>query len=329
MNFLELCKDDLRDVEKEMMLLVEKREKRTFGIIPSFLERGGKRMRPLLLLLFFHAFNGKDLKNAKRMAALIEMFHNFTLIHDDIEDNSRYRRGKPTLHIEYGIPMALNSGDALYTLVLKEISELDMEPSRVVSLMRLCSNAFLQVVEGQGIEISWEQENSFEIKEKDYYHMISKKTGALIALSCEVGAYLAGATEEEQQVARKFGENIGVAFQICDDILNLTAQFEKYKKEIGGDITEGKRTLMVIKTLEIADEKDREVLKEIISSRTTNQKRIEEAISIIKKYGALEYAAEKARLLVEQAQQLLIILKPSPYKTALLQIADYVLTREN
>lgn len=329
MNFFELCKNELKDVENEINAMLEKRDERTFGVLPSFFSRGGKRLRPLLVFLFFHALNGKDAKNAKKIAALIEMFHNFTLIHDDIEDDSKFRRGKPTLHIEHGVPIAINSGDALYTLVLKEMSEIDLPSDKVAELIRRSSNSFLSVVEGQGAEIFWEKANKFDITEEEYYDMIAKKTGALISLSCEMGAFIADATKEEQEMAAKFGRNIGIAFQITDDVLNLVGTFEHYKKEIGGDITEGKRTLMVIKTLEIASEEDRRRLKEILSSHTTNQREINEAIEIIKKYGSIEYAKNKANELVVEAKAIVAKLNPSPYKEALFQICDYVLNRES
>lgn len=328
MRFYELCGSELKSVEAMMEALLAGREKRVFGILPDFIKRGGKRIRPVLLFLSFFAFGGRKKEELVKLAAFIELFHNFTLIHDDIEDNSKFRRGVPTLHITHGVPMALNSGDALYTLIWKELAESGFACRDEAAALRLCSNAFLEVVEGQGIEIFWERENVFDIGENDYYEMINKKTAALIALSCQLGAYLAKAPVEEQKAAARYGRNIGIAFQIWDDVLNLTADFGKYKKEIGGDITEGKRSLCVIKTLEAAPPADRKRLMELLSKHTDKKEEIEEAISLMKKYGAIEYSAEKTRQLVEEAKKAIAFLKPSPYKDALLEIADYVFKRE-
>lgn len=328
MDFYSLCEDDIKDVEREIELLISNREKRVFGILPDFIKRGGKRTRPLLLFLSFYAFGGKMQKDVIKQAALIEMFHNFTLIHDDIEDNSKFRRGKPTLHIEYGTPMALNSGDALYTLVWNEFLKNDFSCEKKIEIIQMCSNAFLEVVEGQGVEIFWEKENVFDITEQDYFDMVNKKTAALIALSCRIGGYLAGATREEQDAMEKFGRNIGIAFQVWDDVLNLTADFKKYKKEIGGDITEGKRTLMVIKALEKATSEDRKRLIEILSSHSNKKTDITQAIDIMKKYGAIDYATERAKRLVSEGKKSIDLLKSSRYKDALLALADYIVSRE-
>jgi len=329
MNFYSLCESELKETESAIEELIGKREKKVFGIITPFIKKGGKRFRPLLFFLSFYAFGGRKSKQVLQLAALIEMFHNFTLIHDDIEDDSKFRRGEPTLHIAHGVPMALNSGDALYTLIWKLFAEIEFPQDRKLKIMRLCADAFLEVVEGQGIEIFWEKEKLFDITEHDYYNMINKKTAALIALSCKLGAYLAGADEEEQDAFEKFGRNIGIAFQVCDDVLNLTADFKKYQKEIGGDITEGKRSLAVIKALEAAPQAERKRLMDILSKHTGKKEEIEEAISIIRKFGGIAYSIDRSKKLVDEAKKAIAFLKPSQYKDALLSLADYTLTRES
>ena len=328
MDFYGTVKEEMTDIERQIESSLKDKDKKVYGPLMPFIRRGGKRIRPLLSLLCFRAFNGREYEQVKKTAALIEMFHNFTLIHDDIEDDSKFRRGEPTLHIGHGIAMALNSGDALYTLIWNELSALNMEPVRLTEVMKMCSGGFTEVVDGQGIEIYWERNNQFDISEADYYNMIEKKTAALIGLSCRIGAYLAGASKKEQDAMEAYGRKIGIAFQIYDDVLNVSGNFEKYKKEIGGDITEGKRTLMVIKTLASANKQEAEQLKKILSSHSERKEDINAVIALMKKYDAIEYATARAKQLTAEAKEKLKPLKPSKYKDALLAVADFVITRE-
>lgn len=320
-------KSGLSEVERSMGEVLSKQDPRVYGLLVPFLKRGGKRIRPALCLLSCGAVGGKP-RDALGPAAIIELFHNFTLIHDDIEDDSRFRRGEPTLHVSHGIPMALNSGDALYTLLLELLVLLDMKPARLVKLQKLYVSDFRRVVEGQGIELSWIREGRFNISEQDYLAMIDGKTSALIGLSCEAGAFVGRAGKRQCRMLREYGESIGAAFQIQDDVLNLTGEFEKYQKEIGGDITEGKRTLMVVHCLSKADEKDKQKLTAILASHSKEKADIDEAIAILRRYGSIDYAAKRAEKLVNQAKKRLRSLKDGEDKAGLLAIADYVVNRE-
>jgi geranylgeranyl diphosphate synthase type I len=328
MNFYELAKGDMDDVEKQIGKYLGGREETVYGLLLPFIKRGGKRMRPLLALLCFRAFGGKSTGTVMRVASLIEMFHNFTLIHDDIEDSSKFRRGEPTLHITYGIPVALNAGDALYTLVWEELSKVEKDNRKETDIMRLCSDSFSEVVEGQGVELFWEYKKKFNITESNYFEMIEKKTAALIGLSCRIGAYLAGASKKEQDIIEKFGREVGIAFQIHDDILNVTGDFEKYKKEIGGDITEGKRTLMIVKALEKSSPADRATIMRVLSTHSEKEEDLRAVIAILHKYDSIEYARQQSRKLIARAKLKLKPLKPSVYKDALLEMSDYIITRE-
>jgi len=317
----------LQRVEQIMEGELSQEDARVYGMLVPFLKRGGKRFRPALALVSCGAVGG-DRDAALEPAAVIELFHNFTLIHDDIEDDSRFRRGEPTLHITHGIPIALNSGDALYTLLWKKLISLKMPPGRLVKLQAMYADAFKRVVDGQGIELSWIKEGRFDITEAQYLGMINGKTSALIGLSCEAGAMIGGAKKRLQKAMRQYGECIGAAFQIQDDVLNLTGSFEKYKKEIGGDISEGKRTLMVVHCLAHADPQDKARLISILSSHTKDQGEISEAISYMDKYKSLDYARARALKLVEEAKLIAGRLADSEDKAALMSLSDYVVKRE-
>ncbi len=318
-------KPHLEKIERLMKKDLDDEDERIYGMLGTFILRGGKRIRPALALLSCGAAGGSydDVLDA---AAIIELFHNFSLIHDDIEDNSQFRRGEPTLHITHGIPMALNSGDALYTLIWKKITSLDLEPKRLIKLQGLCVDAFKRVVDGQGIEIAWIRSGRFDVSEDEYLQMISGKTSALMGLSCEVGAFMGD--ERHRKPLCAYGEKIGAAFQIHDDILNVTGDFEKYKKEIGGDISEGKRTLMVVHCLRKAKAAERKRLISILSSHSKAEDEIEEAIRILKDNGSIDYARDYAHRLVEDAKRHISTLPDSKDKDSLTSVADYVISRE-
>lgn len=329
-KFMEVDKDTARElekIEKEIENMLRGEPDEVYGMLYPFIKKGGKRVRPLLAILSFKAVGGKG-DDVIAPSALIEMFHNFTLIHDDIEDDSQFRRGEPTLHRTYGIPVALNSGDALYTLIWEKLANLDIDCDKFRKIERMFSSDFKKVVEGQGIELEWEHSKKFDITEKQYFDMIGKKTAALMGLSCETGAFLGGAYDKTRKALRKFGEDVGAAFQIQDDVLNVVGNFEKYQKEIGGDITEGKRTLMVVHCLKKADEEDRKKLLSVLSSHTKEKEEINTAIELLKKYNSVYYAKQHALRLVEDAKKQLDALEDSVHKNSLLSIADFVVKRE-
>lgn len=327
MEFLRSVKNELSLVEAEIVAAIPKKPKEVYGMLPSFIKKGGKRIRPALVLLCCAAVGGNK-RDAIKYAALVEMFHNFTLIHDDIADSSLIRRGSPTLHVQYGIPIALNSGDALYTLLWSELSSLRIDDSMRAEIMRCCTTSFKRVVEGQGIELNWYRENRFDISEREYFEMVKRKTAALMGLSCELGALAGKADKRVRHALYSFGEKIGTAFQVHDDILNIIGEFKHYKKEIGDDITEGKRTLMVINTMAYATEKEKALLKRILSAKSKKRNDIAHVISLFKKYGSIEHAAKKAMLLAQQAKDYLAVLPDREEKHALLKLADFVVSRK-
>lgn len=317
----------MEDLERMMQEELDTEDGRVYGMLAPFLGRGGKRIRPAVCFLSCGAVGG-DYPDALEPSAIIELFHNFTLIHDDIEDDSRFRRGEPALHIAYGMPIALNSGDALYTLLWKRLVSLDMKPARLIALQKMYAESFKRVVDGQGVELSWIRNGRFDVTEDEYLEMIGGKTSALIGLSCEVGSFMGGGNKRAISSLREYGECIGTAFQVQDDVLNVSGEFEKYQKEIGGDITEGKRTLMVVHSLKNADGGSRERLISILSSHSKEQEDISEAISILRSTGSIEYARRMAVQKIDEAKRLLDVLEDSTDRKALISLADYVVSRE-
>lgn len=271
----------------------------------EFLDRGGKRWRPALFLLICKALD-KNPDDFVDFAIIPEVIHNGTLMVDDIEDSSEFRRGKPCTHKIYGLDIAINAGNAMYYLpLLPLIENKDRIPAeKLNNVYQIYVQEMISLSIGQAMDIAWHRgmANADKIDEKDYLQMCAYKTGTLARMSAKIAAVLANASQELVDKIGQFAESLGVAFQMQDDVLDLTStEFADRKGGRGQDITEGKRSMPVIHTLEVADAKDRRRLIEILNMHTSNQKLIDEAISIMRKYDSINYTKEFAERIVEQS----------------------------
>lgn len=328
---------DVFDEDKELKAVVERqiaailpRGKKPFevyGIIWDFLDRGGKRFRPLMCMTACEAVGGKPEK-AVAVAASIELFHNFTLVHDDIEDNSQMRRGKPCLHVSYGLPLALNAGDGLFMASWKSILESPITAQQAVEVGKCLYDAYLAVLEGQAVELNWHENKIWGITLDDYKSMVRGKTGALIGGACKAGAIIGEADSKIQDALWEFGNEVGVAFQIQDDILNVTGDFEKYKKEIGGDIIEGKRTVMVIDLLSKCTKAEASKCRSILGNKKATKTQVDYVIGLMKNYGSIDYAASYANALLKSAKERLSALPDNKATKKLRRLADFLVDRE-
>ncbi len=314
-------------VEREMARVVPKEAQpsEVYGLLWEFLSLGGKRFRPLLALSSSLACGGKE-SDALPAAAAIELFHNFTLIHDDIEDNSQMRRGKPCLHIRHGVPLALNAGDGLFMMVWR--AALSIRSPRAAQIQSTLLSSFTAVLEGQARELGWNQRHDWDLSVDDYLGMAGGKTAALVQASCEVGALCAGAKPAQIKALSSYGHSIGIAFQIQDDILNLVGEEEKYKKEIGGDIHEGKRTLMVMHALPRLSAPNAKRLRAILDSQSAQSADINWAIQQLQSTGSIDYASDYAKKLVEDAQTQLSKLPKNSAREELEDVAKFIIERE-
>lgn len=274
----------------------------------ELLKRGGKRWRPLVLVLIYEMLEGKNLDLAYQLTPLVELPHNGSLIVDDIEDRSDERRGGPAIHLMYGVDMAINSGNFLYflpTYLLDELPELGEKEKGVIL------HYYLEVMRrlhfGQGLDIQWHNDNSFVPEVEDYLQMCRFKTGSLSRLSAQIGAAAAGASRKICDEQGALWEDIGVGFQIMDDVKNLvTGNPGKLR---GDDIVEGKKSLPVIYHCQDSADGGAQLLKlfEGVRSVTGNEQRtlIEEAISRIEDTGSLVKAEKRAMELLQSSQILL------------------------
>ncbi len=208
-------------------------------------EATGKRIRPVLVLLTT-ASSGADWKPALPAAAAIELVHNFSLVHDDIQDNSPKRRGRDTAWVKWGAPMAINVGDALFVMSSQAIMDLknNFPAEVVVKAAEILHNTCLDLTRGQYLDMSYEERSDLGVD--DYWHMISGKTSALIAACCHIGALLGGADDEKQEIYRSFGHYLGLAFQVQDDILGIWGDEKVTGKSVASDLVEGKNSLPVL-----------------------------------------------------------------------------------
>lgn len=232
-----------------------------YDLVLDYPRRGGRAFRPSLCIATARAF-GRPVEDALRTAAAIEILHNALLVHDDIEDESEKRRGKPTLHVLEGIPIALNAGDALLLLALRPLMDnwKILGPGAALRILEETERMGRETAEGQAMELGWRRDNSVDVRESDYLEMVLKKTCWLgMIYPSRVGALIGAGAGVDLDPFIRFGFLLGAAFQIQDDLLNLAGDEVAYGKELEGDIHEGKRTIMMIRLFEVGapDEKAR------------------------------------------------------------------------
>ena len=225
------------------------------------LSLGGKRIRPLFLLLAYNLYRD-DIEKAYSAAAGIEMFHNYTLLHDDLMDRSEMRRGKQTVYKIWGDNAAILTGDVMTALAFQYVSNVDDQHLRDV--LTTFNTMAIEVCEGQQWDIDFEKRD--DVTENDYIEMIRLKTSVLLAASFKIGAILGGASSSDAQYLYSFGEKVGLAFQLQDDLLDVYGDPKTFGKKIGGDILCNKKTYMLIKAFELADNKQKEILQQWIDA---------------------------------------------------------------
>lgn len=327
MDIREYAESRRKKIDDALSASIPEEPAHVYGMLREFIFRGGKRIRPIITLACAEACGGKE-SDAMDYAVAIELFHNFTLIHDDVEDNSSIRRGKPTLNAQYGIPAAVNAGDALYRIMWNVVLSSNNSPKKKLSAFRIMMDGFSPVVEGQGTELYWQRTGNFSVSEEEYLEMASGKTGLLIGLACRMGAFSADAPEPLQISLQEFGRKLGLAFQIRDDVLNLTSNPSRYKKELGEDIKESKRTLIIVKLLSTLPQKEKEELISILDNPGKTQEEISRVVSLAKGYGAIDYANSVSERLLSEAKEHLSVLEKEEARNLFSSLADYAIRRE-
>jgi geranylgeranyl pyrophosphate synthase len=300
----------------------------------DFLDRGGKRWRPLLFLLIAEAL-GENPRELQEFSIIPEVIHNGTIMIDDIEDDSELRRGKPCTHRLYGLDVAINAGNSMYYLPLLTLmkNREKLEVHQLSRIYEIYAREMINLSLGQAMDIAWHKDlaGADNLNETQYLQMCAYKTGTLARMAVKIAAILCNANEHTVESLGGFAEALGVAFQIQDDVLDLTS--EKFGEKKGGrgqDITEGKRSLVVIHTLEKAKSTDKENLLRILKMHTTDQELKDDAIEIMERYNSIEYARQFAKkLTAESWKEVDEILSPSKAKEKLKDFANYLIERKN
>jgi geranylgeranyl diphosphate synthase type II len=307
-----------------------------YDLIKGYLSREGKGIRPALCIATCRAFGGSA-ENAVPSATAIELLHNAFLVHDDVEDSSEYRRNSPTLHRQYGVPLAVNVGDAMNAMsvrVLRQNLPL-LGPALTSRVLDEFDHMSLETIEGQAMELGWIRDNHCHTTEEDYLLMVLKKTCWYSFIHpCRIGALIAGADAESIDEFNRFGCYLGTAFQIQDDVLNLVGDQSKYGKETGGDILEGKRTLMLAHLFKSCAPLERERLRAFFG-KPRPQRLAREAAwvrDLLRSYGSIDYGSKAAHDFAEAAGREFDAVfdraTPGADVNFLRSLLDYVVRRE-
>ena len=280
----------------------------------------GKRIRPLLVLMANDAFGG-DVKQALNPAFAMEVFHNFTLVHDDIMDGADIRRGEPTVHVKYGVNAGILAGDVMLAYAYQYLCNVPQQ--HIPGLIQLFNKTAIEIFEGQQMDMDFEQRT--DVGEVEYLKMIEYKTSVLLACSLQIGAMLAGASEADQKLIYEFGLNLGLSFQIKDDYLDAFGEAEKVGKKIGGDILNNKKTYLFVSAL---NSNRRDDLLALLPE-TNEDKKINSVKALLEESGAKQKTLDKADELYRISQQSLAKVSLSDdAKKPLAKLAELINNRE-
>lgn len=288
-----------------------------------FLKMGGKRVRPVLCLMGSELFD-EIKEDAWHAAAAIELFHNFTLIHDDIMDKAPLRRGMPTVHSKYGDNTALLAGDVMLVTGYEHLNKIS--PDHLPVILRLFNTTAKQVCEGQQYDMDFEKAATVQYDE--YLRMIELKTSVALAASLKIGAILGGAGERNQNLLYEFGKKLGIAFQVQDDYLDAFGDPEKFGKQVGGDILANKKTFLLIHALEVASPSQRKELQHLLNGNMTGK--VEKMLQIFHECKADEWVLQvKNKCLDEAMDHLEDIAVLTKRKGPLRELANFLVKRDH
>jgi len=317
----QLIQSELASVQSELQRDLQSNVQVISRIGSYILEAGGKRVRPALLLLSARAVNPQELRPGTiQLAAVIELIHTATLVHDDIIDDADTRRGRPSVNASWGNEITVLVGDWLYMTAFQKTLD-----QRNFEILDILTNLTRRMTEGELLQLV--HRGNTEITETEHLDIVRAKTAYLFSAAAEIGAILGGATAEEQAALREYGLNIGIAFQLIDDLLDFTASESRLGKPVASDLRDGKLTLPAIWLMQRGTERDREHVRSIVGEGFGGISP-EEITEGLQRYELLEKAHSEAEQYAERALDAASILPRSPYRDALVQIAGFIVNRD-
>lgn len=319
--------DEILSMVNEFLanLPYERKPKSLYEPIRYVLSMGGKRIRPTLMLLGYNLFKDNPEKILMNAVAL-ETYHNYTLLHDDLMDNADLRRGHETVHKKWNANTAILSGDSMLVLAYERMAQCDEK--HLAKVLKLFTTTALEIGEGQQFDMEFENRN--DVKEEEYIEMIRLKTSVLLACALKMGAILADASDEDAENLYKFGEQIGLAFQLQDDYLDVYGDTKVFGKEIGGDITSNKKTYMLINAFNLANDTQRAELQKWVDAKDFD--RAEKVAAVTRLYNEIgidKLAQDKIAYYFEQSKKYLDAVNvPAERKEELAKYAQKMMKRQ-
>lgn len=319
-GFTKIIQKDLDKLESSIGELMSTRVNYIKEIVTYIIKSGGKRVRPVLVMLCSKLCGYRGKKHIA-YAAIIEFIHTATLLHDDVVDNAKTRRGLSTVNTVWGNEPSVLVGDFLYSRSFELMSRDGNN-----EILKTISQVTTALSEGEILEII--KTADVGTTEKDYYEIIGNKTAVLFGAACEIGAILGGRPQNERRALRNFGYSLGIAFQLMDDVLDYTSYNDVLGKRVGTDLKEGKLTLPLIYVLNNSSPTDKAYIESIFAKQKITKRDFNRVLKIIEKNGGIAYTIEATEKHLTKAKKYLNVFPTSQYRTALLELADYMLKRE-
>ena len=298
--------------------------KKLYDAAGHLIVNGGKRLRPYMVIRSCQILGGKS-STAMIAASAVEMVHNFTLVHDDIMDNDEMRHGVPTVHKKFGMPIAILAGDVLFSKAFQIISESKLSPNANTHLISRLAKACVDVCEGQWLDIKMADEKRIPT-EAEYITMIGKKTAALFDVSCAMGAICATNKPKDISNLSDFGRNLGIAFQITDDLIGVMGDPKVTKKPVGNDLREGKKSLPILMAIKLAKNNEKKIILKAFRNSKISKKDLNKAVEVIRSLGIEEKVRNQALKYAEKSEKSLIKYKGTA-KIELTALLDFVVKR--
>jgi len=311
-------------VNRHLFSKLKGNPKKLYDAAGHLIIHGGKRLRPFMVIQSCQILNGKT-SDAMPAASAVEMIHNFTLVHDDIMDNDEMRHGVPTVHKKFGVPIAILAGDVLFSKAYQTITDSKLSPDTTARLVSRMARACVDVCEGQLLDVKMAEEKRMP-SQADYVTMIGKKTAALFDVSCAMGAICATNKTKDISNLSSFGRNLGIAFQITDDLIGVMGDSKITKKPVGNDLREGKKSLPILMAIRAAKGREKETILKAFGNPGISRRDLDKAVGIVRSLGIEESVRRQALKYASKAEKSLSTYAGSA-KDDLIALLDFVVRR--